>query len=295
MSHHHQHHHNTSSAGKNWGELGAYLELQAESLSSLLEEVISRFQASLCGLEVRRIVDLGCGPGVSVTALGQAFPEADLIAVDQSQELLAMARSRAARYAMEPRLTTMAANLDEGLGSLSEIDLAWAGMVLHHLATPEKSLREIASALRPGGLFAFSEFGPITRTLPEALGFGEDGFERRQQAAMRATIEAHLAPGAMHIDWAEALSASGLEVLEQRTLFVHQEAPLPEQTRRWLTKELARSAPVLHERLSEQDRATLAILLDGQDSRSIMHRPDVFLDMGRAFFLARKPLTAGSF
>lgn len=52
------------------------------------------------------------------------------------------------------------------------MNLAWAGMVLHHLADPGKVLREIHAALSDGGLMAIAEFGPPTRFFPDDLGFG---------------------------------------------------------------------------------------------------------------------------
>ncbi len=42
----------------------------------------------------RRIVDLGCGPGTSTRLLAARFPQAEILAVDQSEPMLAEARRR---------------------------------------------------------------------------------------------------------------------------------------------------------------------------------------------------------
>ncbi len=42
----------------------------------------------------RRIVDLGCGPGTSTRLLAQRFPDAEILAVDNSEPMLAEARRR---------------------------------------------------------------------------------------------------------------------------------------------------------------------------------------------------------
>jgi trans-aconitate methyltransferase len=286
-----RHHHDHPTGGQDWGELGAQLELQAEILSPILDEAVCwlRDRASTDALLVGRIIDIGCGPGVSTTTLASVFPEANVLALDQSPELLAMVRARAERHGLTQRITTVPVNLEEGLGIEPPIELAWAGMVLHHLADPVGFLRKLYAGLRPGGLLAFTEFGPANRTLPDELGFGVPDFERRYSDAVRAAIEAHLAVGATHIDWAATLSEAGFEVLVQRTVLVDLGAPLQEWVRRWIAKDFARTAPMIHDKLSAEDQATLAILLDVIDPRGLTHRADLELHAGRALYIARKP------
>ena len=42
----------------------------------------------------RRIVDLGCGAGLSTQALADRYPDSDLVGVDTSTQMLAAARAR---------------------------------------------------------------------------------------------------------------------------------------------------------------------------------------------------------
>ena len=288
---HHPHDHSHAPGGQDWGELGAYLELEAEVLAPYLDEAVSVLQARVrSGPEsLRRIVDIGSGSGAATTALAKAFPNATLVALDRAPALLTLVRSRADRLGLGHRVTTVQTDLEEGLGALDPIDLAWAGMVLHHLADPVRLLRELHGALVPGGLMAIAEFGPPTRTLPEDLGFGTPGFARRHAEARAAAIEAHLPAGAMHIDWPATLQTAGFERVEQRTIVVDLPAPLAESARRWVAQDLARSATVAHERLSADDQATLAILTDPTDRRSVMHRTDIEVHAGRSLYVAQKP------
>lgn len=290
--HGHRHHDHSHAPGdQDWGELGAYLELEAEVLSPYLEEVVSVLQAQVRSgpEEVRRIADIGCGPGVATTAFARAFPNAAIVALDRAPALLTLVRERADRLGVGHQVTTVPTDLEAGLGVLGTIDLAWAGMVLHHLANPASLLRELHGALLPGGLMAIAEFGPPTRTLPDDLGFGTPGFARRHAEARAAAIEAHLPAGALHTDWLETLQTAGFERVDHRTIVVDLPAPLPETARRWVSQDVQRSATMVRDRLSADDQATLAILIDPTDRRSVTHRTDLEVHVGRALYVARKP------
>jgi len=206
--------------------------------------------------------------------------------------LLTQLRERADRLGVGRRVTTLPTDLEAGFGALGPVDLAWAAMVLHHLADPASLLREIHGSLTPGGLMGIVEFGPPTRTLPDDLGFGAPGFARRQVEALAIAIDAHLPAGAMHIGWPETLRTAGFEMVDHRTIVVDLPAPLPEPARRWVSQGLLRSAAMVQQRLSADDHATLTILTDPTDPRSVMQRADVEVHAGRSLYVARKPRDA---
>jgi SAM-dependent methyltransferase len=288
----HRHHdHRHAPGDHDWGELGAHLTLEAEVLSPYLDEAMSVLQAlARTGPRaIQRIVDIGSGPGVATAALARAFPEAAVVALDRAPALLAQASERAARLGVGERVTTLPTDLEAGLGALGPIDLAWSAMVLHHLPDAAGLLREIHGRLSPGGLMAIAEFGPPTRTLPDDLGFGSPGFASRHAEASALAIDAHLPPGARNTPWSKMLESAGFEMVEQRTIVVDLPAPLAEPARRWIAQGLERSAAMMSERLSEDDRATLAVLIDPADPRGVMRRADVEVHAGRALYVARKP------
>lgn len=101
-----------------------------------------------------RILDAGCGTGVSTDYLCHLNPGSAVLAVDISAGALEVARQRTRRSAA-------AAQVEElRIEQRSLLDLAGEGHfdyinsvgVLHHLREPEQGLVALAGLLRPGGL-----------------------------------------------------------------------------------------------------------------------------------------------
>jgi len=102
-------------------------------------------------LQVDRILDVGSGPGVAAIALAVAFPGAMAVAVDTSAPLLDLVHDRAVAHGVAGRVHTEVADLEQPLEVLGAADVVWASMVLHHVASPADTLRQLRSVLRPGG------------------------------------------------------------------------------------------------------------------------------------------------
>ena len=90
-------------------------------------------------------------------------------------------RLRAAAGAPGPsdRIRTVQADLDTAWPEVGAVDLAWAASSLHELAAPDRLLRELHAGMRPGGLLAVVEMDALPRFLPEDIGIGRPGLERR--------------------------------------------------------------------------------------------------------------------
>ncbi|WP_040690844.1 class I SAM-dependent methyltransferase, partial [Nocardiopsis lucentensis] len=82
-----------------WGAMVAQLELKAEVNEPYLRAAADWMRALLPADGradgVGRVLDVGSGPGVITCLLARHFPSARVVAVDQSEPLLAHARSRA--------------------------------------------------------------------------------------------------------------------------------------------------------------------------------------------------------
>jgi SAM-dependent methyltransferase len=101
-----------------------------------------------------RVLDAGCGTGVSTDYLCHLNPEASVLAVDISAGALEVAGERLRRSGARERVRELRVErrslLD--LSEEGEFDAINSVGVLHHLARPEAGLRALAERLAPQGL-----------------------------------------------------------------------------------------------------------------------------------------------
>ncbi|WP_063730636.1 class I SAM-dependent methyltransferase [Streptomyces sp. RTd22] len=298
-AHAHNHGHTHTHPGTqqpDWDAFAPMLEQGAEVHTPLYDQATAwlreRFTAS--GGSVRRVLDVGSGPGVLTCLLARAFPEAEVVAVDGTPALLERARERAARLGLDGRVTTVHAELPEGLDPavIGTADLVWSSKTVHHLGDQPAALRRLAAALRPGGLLALGEGGLPTRFLPRDAGLGRpdlltrlDAIQGERFAEMRAEL-----PDATETveDWPGLLTAAGLTGATSRSFLLDLPAPLGAAARDFLRNELVRWREAAADRLDDGDLATLARLLDPDDEAGIMRRPDAFLLTASTFHVAAR-------
>jgi len=103
-----------------------------------------------------RLLDAGCGTGISTAALVDVAPEADIVAVDASQGMLAVARAKqwlpSVRFVHSP-IETLAEH-----GVTGPFDGILAAYLVRNLTDRDKQLRQFCSLLRPGGTLAVHEY-----------------------------------------------------------------------------------------------------------------------------------------
>ncbi|MEU7190073.1 methyltransferase [Streptomyces sp. NPDC045470] len=289
------HHHDTTHM--DWDALAAYLEGEAEFQTPLLEQATAWLRDLLTQPsgpgpdEVRRVLDVGSGPGVTSCLLAQAFPRAEIVAVDPTEALLERARDRADRLGLGDRFRTQVAELPDRVDAIGDADLIWSSKALHHVGDQAAAVAALARRLRPGGLLVVSEGGLAPRFLPRDFGIGRPGFQTRLDAVqdewfaqMRAAL-----PGSRAVveDWPAILTAAGLRSPLSRSFLLDLPAPLDPAQRAQITRQLSRFAEKTGDDLDEADRATLAHLLDPDDPAGIARRPDLFWLSAQTFHTAR--------
>lgn len=276
-----------------WDAAGARLESEAELGLGFLEEA-ANWLAQLAGdRPVRRILDIGSGPGVGSCVLAARFPDAETVAVDGSAPLLERASARAAHLGLGGRLVLEQRELPEGLDSLEPADLVWASRVVHHLGDQDEAVRRMAALLRPGGVLAIAEGGLPRRSLPRDTGIGRPGLEARLDAALEDWFSEMRAaqPGARSAveHWPGILAGAGLSPCGTRSFLVDHPAPLDAETRAVLADWWDGIRERVTDRISEDDRTTLERLLDPQDEEGLHRRPDVFVLAATTVHAGRAP------
>jgi trans-aconitate methyltransferase len=238
MPHHHHHAFDE--------RVAAALEVEGELTAGLAEEAIAlcadRFAAA--GTTVRRVIDLGCGPGVATALLAQGFPTATVVAVDGAAAMLARAEARVARLGLASRIEAHQLDLNGDLQALGECDLAWAAMAIHHADDEIATLRRIRTLLRPQGLLCVLERAdPLAVRLADDL--GRPGIWARIETARAEWFERArpTLPGALNAErYPSMLASGGFEVVVSRTLSGTVTASDDAATRAFVGRQLRRSA-----------------------------------------------------
>ena len=109
-----------------------------------------------------RILDAGCGTGVSTEYLAHLNPNAEVMGIDLSSEALAIATERCQRSGV-PRVQFDHLSIFDVEQLPGEFDLINCVGVLHHTADPNRGLQALAQKLAPGGLLHIFVYGELGR------------------------------------------------------------------------------------------------------------------------------------
>jgi tRNA (cmo5U34)-methyltransferase len=121
-------------------EVPAYNELQEQTVKATAD------------VEATTILELGIGTGETTRRVLAAHPDATLVAIDSSREMLERARAQFPHADL--RLARLEDPLPEG-----PFDLVVSALAVHHLDGPGKQdlFRRVAAALQPDGTFVLAD------------------------------------------------------------------------------------------------------------------------------------------
>jgi SAM-dependent methyltransferase len=131
--------------------------------------LVDRWIPALDGVEdkLRRgaqVADIGCGQGVSLLLLAEAYPASRFVGVDYHAPSIEAARRQAADAGVDDRVTFEVAGADDFLGD--GYDLICVFNALHEWGDPVAAARHIREALAADGTWMFTEPGTDDELVP---------------------------------------------------------------------------------------------------------------------------------
>ncbi len=225
MTHHcpHTPHAHSSRAAFDDAQFAAVLEAEGEAAISLTDKALNRCRELLDAagtMEITRVVDLGCGPGVTTAHVAQRFASARTVGVDGSATMLERSRNRAVRCGVSDRVDLREMDLDGDLALLGSFDIVWASMALHHAADEADAIRRWATLIGPGGVLCLLERASPMMVRPTS-DLGCPGIWDRIGSAheqWQANSGASLPGLAQRTRYPELIEAAGLAVLDAQLI-----------------------------------------------------------------------------
>ena len=249
MTEHHQHRHDWAFQGPQ--EVQRLIR-DGEVALPFVSQTLGQFDDH----SIRRVLDVGAGPGIGTCELARLLPKAQVIALEPSQSMVEAGRSRAADLGVGDRVEVRQGGLPDGLAGIVDIDLVWASMSLHHVADEVGALRALGAVLAPSGVIALVEragavveFASLDSDLMERLADAYEGYFEQ----MREAIDHHVESS----DLAEMVTAAGLRVVSDQESSITHGPTLDESQRGYLTGAVARVIHQLGDSLTSADRDSL--------------------------------------
>jgi len=146
---------------------------------------------AVSGAKPRAVMDFGCGIGLSLPHLRNAFPDADIVGCDPSEGSLSVARKRG----VECRL-----DVPDNIEPKPTFDLVLASCVFHHIQPAERqgALKYCLERLKPGGqmfVFEHNPFNPVTRHFVNTCPFDTDAILLRRDETVAQMRQAGFRAG----------------------------------------------------------------------------------------------------
>jgi tRNA (cmo5U34)-methyltransferase len=133
-----------------------YTDLISKCVPRYGELMYNMFHYIPADCQPKKILDLGCGTGNLTDQILKHYPEAEIDALDLSEDILKESQKR---FMAQPNVRHIQADFREMHLAPGSYDLIMSSIAIHHIPDEDKiSLyRDIFQALKPNGLFIFAD------------------------------------------------------------------------------------------------------------------------------------------
>jgi ubiquinone/menaquinone biosynthesis C-methylase UbiE len=107
-----------------------------------------------------RFLEIGSGSGYQTAGVTEKYPQAEIIAVEPSVDMITVAAGYLAQHCLRDRVQIVQGSVeDEALiRSLGEFDLIYSTFSLHHWPDPDQAFRNLYGVLKPAGVLLIYDF-----------------------------------------------------------------------------------------------------------------------------------------
>jgi len=167
--------HNFTKAAANYNAVSL---IQREIARRMLERL------DFIRIQPQRILDLGCGTGFDLTALGERYPKAHVVGVDFCEAMLRAGLPerkhvrRVLPFLKSNKSSLICADITHLPLPCASADLAWSNLAIHWIDDIPRAINEMYQAIRTDGLIMFSTLGPDS--LKELRSAFSDGCQHTQ-------------------------------------------------------------------------------------------------------------------
>jgi ubiquinone/menaquinone biosynthesis C-methylase UbiE len=150
------------------------------------EQVVEKYVKPCVG-EALEILDVGCGPGVIACAMGDAFPEANVVAFDMSPTKIEAVRKNTIG---KPNITARLGDATSMPFETNSFDFVFSRFLLQFMFRPDLTVSEMVRVCRPGGsvmiqdldgqlLWHYPEDDTLSKCIQKALAYAKSnlGFD----------------------------------------------------------------------------------------------------------------------
>ena len=118
-------------------------------------------------IQPKTVLDIGCGPGNSTNQLYERFPDANILGIDNSDNMLCKARNS------YPQLRFVNCFIPDELDRLDSFDLIFSNACLHWIPEHSSLYGRLMSCLNEGGVLAVQmplvQYAPFYKILNELV------------------------------------------------------------------------------------------------------------------------------